>query len=266
MTRTTADEQATEPSDSEDPAGERPASGATAGRDDAAAEAREIAEPEPGTSAGAHGTVEPGTASAAARGIDPGESRARTENRTDGPRERRRRLLRIGDPVRAAGVALVVAAAACAAYFGWSWYDAAHDEALRFSRTRDAVLRAAEQGVQNLNTLDYRKVGEGFARWEASSTGDLHDQLVKGRAQFEAQVRQARTVTTARILEGAVTELDARAGKAGVIVALQITVTPPNGRPTTKPSRMRAQLTRTPSGWKLSALGQAPVGTTGNTG
>jgi Mce-associated membrane protein len=178
------------------------------------------------------------------------------------PGGRRRRLPRISDPVLLAATVLVVAAGACAAYFGWSWYRAAHDDALAYSRARDAVLYAAEQGVQNMNTLDYRKVDQGLAAWEDSSTGDLHQELVQGRAQFMAQVQVAKTVTTAKILDGAVTELDDRTGKAGVIVAVQITVTPPSGPPTTKQSRMRAQLTRTPSGWKLSALGQAPVGTT----
>lgn len=170
---------------------------------------------------------------------------------------------RVLDPLRAVAIALVALAAVAAAYFGWSWYGAAHDGSLRFSRQRDAVLRAGEQGVQNLNTLDYRKVDEGFSLWEDSSTGDLHQQLVQGRDQFQAQVRQARTVTTAKILDGAITELDDRAGKASMIVAVQITVTPASGAPATKQSRMQAQLARTPSGWKLSALGQAPVGTSG---
>jgi Mce-associated membrane protein len=167
------------------------------------------------------------------------------------------------DPLRAVAVALVVVAAVAAGYFGWSWYAAAHDGSLRFSKERDAVLRAGEQGVQNLNTLDYRKVDEGFSLWEDSSTGDLHQQLLQGRDQFEAQVRQARTVTTAKILDGAIVELDARAGKARMIVAVQITVAPASGAPATKQSRMQAQLARTPSGWKLNALGQAPVGASG---
>jgi Mce-associated membrane protein len=128
------------------------------------------------------------------------------------------------------------------------------------------VLRAGEQGVQNMNTLDYRKVDQGLTAWEDSSTGDLHQELVQGRAQFTSQVQLVKTVTTAKILDAAVTELDDRTGKAGLIVAVQITVTPPTGTPATKQSRMRAQLTRTPSGWKLSALGQAPVGTTANGG
>jgi hypothetical protein len=172
------------------------------------------------------------------------------------------------DPVLLVATVLAVAAAACAGYFGWSWYGAAHDDSLAYSRDRDTVLRAAEQGVQNMNTLDYRKVDQGLTAWEDSSTGDLHEELVKGRAQFTAQVRLAKTTTTAKILDGAVTELDDRTGKASAIVAVRIVVTPPKGAPTTKQSRMRAELTRTSSGWKLSALGQAPVGSTatGSTG
>lgn len=166
-------------------------------------------------------------------------------------------------PIRVAAIAIVTAAALCAGYFGWSWYSAAHDDSLAFSRDRDVVLRAGEQGVQNMNTLDYRTVDQDLATWENSSTGALHDELVQGRPQFEAQVRQARTVTTAKVLDAAVTELDDRAGKAGMVIALQITVTPETGAPTTKQSRMRAQLERTAHGWKLSALGQAPVGSAG---
>ncbi|MBC6468578.1 hypothetical protein HKK74_24220 [Actinomadura alba] len=162
----------------------------------------------------------------------------------------------------AAALVPAVIAASCAGWFGWSYYRAAHDDSLRYSQSRDEVLRAGEQAVQNLNTLDHRDVDRGLNIWLDSSAGELHQQITQGREQFEQQVRQAKTISTARILEGAVTELDDRAGKAGVIVAVQITVTPPTGTPTTKQSRLLGQLTRTSSGWKLTALGQAPIGDT----
>jgi len=73
-------------------------------------------------------------------------------------------------------------------------------------------------------------------------------------------VQQAQTVSTAKILSGAVTELDTRTGKAGVMIALRITVEAPKSKPAVKESRMLGELTRTPDGWKLSALGQAPMG------
>ncbi|MCG5120325.1 hypothetical protein MA546_16385, partial [Streptomyces sp. T7(2022)] len=60
----------------------------------------------------------------------------------------------------------------------------------------------------------------------------------------------------------AVTELDDRAGRARVLVALRVTVKAPGAEKTDKDSRMLGELTRTGGGWKLSALGQAPVGGT----
>ncbi|MET9218026.1 hypothetical protein ABZX65_04445 [Streptomyces sp. NPDC003300] len=160
----------------------------------------------------------------------------------------------------ATAVALAVAAAVAAALTGWSWYGAAHDDDAAFARTRDTVLAAGEQAVQNMNTLDHSDVDHGLDIWESSTTGDLHSQLVQGRAAFEKQVRQAQTVSTAKILSGAVTELDTRTGKASVMIALRITVEAPKAKPAVKESRMLGELTRTDTGWKLSALGQAPMG------
>ncbi|MBW8481661.1 hypothetical protein K1Y72_04705 [Actinomadura sp. PM05-2] len=155
--------------------------------------------------------------------------------------------------------ALLCAAAVAAAWFGWGWYAAAHDSSLRYSWLREQVLQAGEQGVQNLSTLDYRTVDAGLKVWRDSSTGELHDQLVQGGAQFKADVQRGRTVTTAKVLDGAVGELDERAGRATVLTAVQITVTPAQGAPSSKQSRLVARLTRTPAGWKVSALGQAPA-------
>jgi Mce-associated membrane protein len=163
-------------------------------------------------------------------------------------------------PLLLAALALVLAAAVAAGVTGWSWYGAAHDGDAAFARTRDTVLAAGEQAAQNMNTLDHADLDHGLDVWEASTTGDLHTQLVQGRADFEKQVRQAQTVSTAKVLSGAVTELDTRTGKAGVMIALQITVRAPKAQPSVKESRLLGELTRTPAGWKLSALGQAPLG------
>jgi Mce-associated membrane protein len=156
-------------------------------------------------------------------------------------------------------VILTVLSAVAAAVFGTLWWLAAHDSDAQFSAARDQVLQAAEQGAVNLNTLDYRTADEGLRLWQQSTTGDLHEQLVSGADGFLAQVRQAKTVTTARVLSGAVTELDERAGRASAILALEVTVTPSTGQPSNKRERLAAQLTRTAGGWRLSAIGQVPV-------
>jgi len=164
---------------------------------------------------------------------------------------------------RTAALVLAVLALLSAAWFGWSWYGAAHDESLRFSETRDEVLRAGEQAVLNLNTLDYRNLNTGLKLWQDSSTSELYQQIVQGRAAFEREVKKAQTITSAKVLDAAVTELDQHAGKASVIVGVQITVTPPKGEPVVKKTRLMAELTRTATGWKLSALAQAPAGANG---
>ncbi|QGV77623.1 hypothetical protein [Streptomyces ficellus] len=164
-----------------------------------------------------------------------------------------------GTPLLPAAAALALLAAGGAGWGGWSWYAAAHDESTAYATTRDEVLAAGEQAVQNMNTLDHRDLRRGLDTWQGSATGDLLAQLTEGRPEFERRIQQAKTVTHAKVLAGAVTELDTRAGRAGVMVALRITVTPPKGTPAAKESRMLGELTRTPGGWKLSALGQAPV-------
>ncbi|HEX2312415.1 MAG TPA: hypothetical protein VHJ17_01690 [Thermomonospora sp.] len=168
------------------------------------------------------------------------------------------------DPVRAVALVLACAAAVWAAWSGYTWYDRAHDDDLHYAELRDEVRRSGEQAVINLNTLDYRTLAQSLKTWQDSSTSELYQQIVQGRAQFEKNIADARTITKARILESAVSELDEHSGRARIIVAVQITVTPPDGQPATKRLRQIGELTRTSSGWKLSALGEAPVGSSGN--
>ncbi|MBT2901075.1 hypothetical protein HET64_31710, partial [Streptomyces sp. McG3] len=115
-----------------------------------------------------------------------------------------------------AALALAVCAAGAAGWGGWLRYEATHDDAASFAQARDDARAAGEQAVQNMNTLDHRSLEKGLDSWEQSTTGDLHSQLVDGRDAFAEQIAAARTVSTAKVLSGAVTELDQRAGRAGV--------------------------------------------------
>ena len=166
----------------------------------------------------------------------------------------------LAEPVVAAALVLAILAALFAAWSGWSWYRASTAGPPPDAQLRDQALQAGEQAVQNFNTLDYRKVAAGLALWEQSSTGPLRAEISKGRAQFEQQIQQTKTITTARILDGALTALNPQAGTASIIVAVQITVTPASGSPVTKQIRLVGTLAKTASGWKLSQLGQLPVG------
>ncbi len=163
-------------------------------------------------------------------------------------------------PLPALVLVLALVAGGFAVWAGQDWYRAAHDDRAAYAVQRDEALAAGEQAVQNLNTLDHQDLNRGLDLWESSTTGELREQLVSGRADFAEQVKKAKTVTSARVLSGAVTELDDRAGRARVLIALRVTVKASGGAKTEKDSRMLGELTRAGGQWRLSALGQAPVG------
>ncbi len=161
------------------------------------------------------------------------------------------------DPVRLSAIVLLAASVLFAAFGGWYWLSAPRGSS--DAQVRDQALRSGEQAVLNFNTLDYRHVTAGVNLWLQSSTGPLHAQIVAGKASFEQQIVKAQTTTTARILDAALTSLNAGGGRATIIVAIQLTVTPASGTASTKQSRLEGTLVRTSSGWKLSGLTQVPV-------
>jgi len=167
---------------------------------------------------------------------------------------------RLRDPVLAVAIVLAVLAAGFAAWSGWAWHSAAQSDQSALAQTRDEVLQAGEQDVQNFNTLSYRNVSQGLALWEQSSAGALRTEVVAGRSEFEQQVEQAKTITTAKILDAALVTLNLHGGTATIIAAVQLNVIPAQGAADSKQTRLQGQLTRTASGWKLTALGQVPVG------
>jgi Mce-associated membrane protein len=133
------------------------------------------------------------------------------------------------------------------------------DDSIGFTKIRDEVINAGQAEVVTFHTLDYRKVDEGLDNWEKSSTGALHDEVVGRRATSRQAIENAKTSTTAKALTVALTELDARAGTATMIAAMQLTVNAEGKQPEQKYLRIRATVQRTPDGWKLSGIGQVNV-------
>jgi Mce-associated membrane protein len=168
------------------------------------------------------------------------------------------------NPLLAVSVVLVAIAVACAAWFGSSWLRAASSGTLGLVQARDQALQVGEQEILNLNTLDYRTVHQGLAIWLASSTGRLHHYFTANEAAFAQDVIKTKAVTTARILDAALTRLNAAAGTATIIAAVEVTVIPQAGRPTIKTESEQGQLIRTPDGWKLSFLTIPPSGAPGS--
>ncbi|OLF16534.1 hypothetical protein BU204_16650 [Actinophytocola xanthii] len=158
-----------------------------------------------------------------------------------------------------AAVALLVAAASVAVWFGVSWFNAANDDGLEYSRTRDEVDRVARAAIQTMNTLDYRKLDQGLADWSDATTGALHAEISKLSEENKQQLRDAKSVTSAQVRSSAVRELDERSGKAVVIAAVKITVSTGGGEPVDKYQRIEASLVRTEeAGWKLDGIGKVP--------
>src|SRR5256885_6911828 len=154
-------------------------------------------------------------------------------------------------------VALVVAAAVVAAYFGVAWIKAGTDGTVARAQTRDEVDRVARSAIITFHTLDYHKVDEGLNNWLNASTGDLHNDVVGRKDSSKQAIESAKTVTTANILSLAVVDLKDVEGSASGIAAVEGTVTP-DGKPSEKKYlRIQGDLLRTPQdGWKLSAIGQ----------
>jgi|tagenome__1003787_1003787.scaffolds.fasta_scaffold20912361_2 Mce-associated membrane protein len=155
-------------------------------------------------------------------------------------------------------IALVVAAALVAGWFGVAWFNASNNDDLGFSAKRDEVDRVARAAIVTMNKLDYRKLEEGLDDWADATTGPLHDEITGLTADKKKQLKDAKPVTSAKITSSAVKELDDRGGKATVIAAIEKTVQTGNGKAQPSYQRIQATLTRTADGWKLENLGPVP--------
>ncbi|MCA1655248.1 MAG: hypothetical protein LC635_02045 [Pseudonocardiaceae bacterium] len=155
-------------------------------------------------------------------------------------------------------VALVVATAAVAVWFGVGWMRAANDDSLAYSKVRDEVNRVGQNAIVTMNTLDYRKVDQGLADWETATTGTLHDEVVRDKKSSRDAIVAAQSVTKATVLSSAVAELDDRAGQASVLVALKVNVAVQGEEPVDKYMRLAGKLQRTEDGWKLYEIGRVP--------
>ena len=160
--------------------------------------------------------------------------------------------------VLSVSIALVVAAAVVAGWFGVAWFNASNNEDLGFSGKRDEVDRVARAAIVTMNTLDYRKLDEGLANWADATTGPLHDEITGLTADKKKQLKDAKPITSAKITSSAVKELEDRGGKATVIAAIEKTVQTGNGKAQPSYQRIQATLTRTADGWKLENLGPVP--------
>lgn len=162
------------------------------------------------------------------------------------------RLVR--DPLVATLTVLTVVAVAAAAWFGVAWVSAARDDGLAQAQQRDAVLRAAGQGLVTLHTIDHREANRDVAAWLDVTAGGLHRDLEGDQAGQVEQARQTKVVSDAELLRAAVTELNAHAGTARVIAVLSTTVATGGENASTGRKRLNADLVRRDGQWQISAV------------
>lgn len=169
-------------------------------------------------------------------------------------------------PLRTTALALTTAAAICAAWFGASWLSAAHSSSVNVARTRDAALQAAEQAAVNLNTLDYRHARSDLKLWLDSSTGSLHSSIAQDLQQEMQVAQQEKLVTSATVLDGAITRLDASSGTASVMLAMTFNVQISGSGRAAKFESELGTVRRTAAGWRLASLCPTSGCTSGSSG
>lgn len=156
-------------------------------------------------------------------------------------------------PVLAASALLAVSVLA-AGGFGISWALAANDSSVELAATRDRVLSAGRQAVINYNSIDHRQAQQDMDQALDGTTGPLRDVLEGSRDQRIKRITENKVVMRAEVLDSALTELNTREGKARMIASYKITKEPADGKPSTSRWRVRAELTRTGQGWKMSRM------------
>jgi Mce-associated membrane protein len=161
-----------------------------------------------------------------------------------------------------AGGALAVAAFLAAALFGGLWWAASADDEVDLAQARDEVVRVGRSAVKAFTELDYRNPDQFFDRALQVSTGDVRKQIEDSREANKKTLLEAKTVTTTKVLDLAVDELNEHEGKARFLAALQIEVRQ-GEKSTVKPIRVECEMTRVEQdgeqAWKLSGIGPVPV-------
>jgi Mce-associated membrane protein len=147
---------------------------------------------------------------------------------------------------------LSVVSVLVAAWFGWSWWRSAHDDFAVRAHDRDAVLAAASDALVALNTIDYRDAGTAVDGWLQVTSGELGKTLAGDRQLQLDRATASRTEASASVDRAAVTEL--HGDTARVIAVLDVRLSTNGSPPATNRSRLNAELTRTPEGWKVDAV------------
>jgi Mce-associated membrane protein len=135
---------------------------------------------------------------------------------------------------------------------GYAWWRAASDDSAARGRDRDAVLAAAGPELVTLNTIDYRAAGADVDRWIAATTGQYGKDLAGDRQVQIDRATTARTVSTASLVQAAVTEISD--GTARLLAVLDVRVSTGGGAVSPRLNRLTVDVARSNSGWKIAGV------------
>lgn len=157
-------------------------------------------------------------------------------------------------------IAVAVLAVAGATWGGIAWWHAhqAAERAAADAAAGQAALRDARHDVLTMNTMDYRTVGSCWQAWLGVSTGTLHGQLTQSATLLTRQFQQQKLITSGTITKAEVVSADSVAGTATILGTEDLHVTD-NGTRAINHEGFRADLLRTPDGWRLTAFATDPL-------
>lgn len=158
------------------------------------------------------------------------------------------------------GLLALVVAAVIAVVGSWWWWDAAHDDQLALAQDRDAALIAATEGVETINSLDYRDTGADLAAWQDVTTGQFQDGIAGITDSQRQLLVDEQKIATAEVVDAAVLSIEG--DEATVVAAVEITVVDdavPDSESTLKRNRFSAQMKLVEGEWKISDLKQVAV-------
>ncbi|MEU8637396.1 hypothetical protein AB0C38_34910 [Amycolatopsis sp. NPDC048633] len=141
-----------------------------------------------------------------------------------------------------------------AGFTGYSWWRAASDDSAARGRERDAVLAAAGPELVTLNTIDYRSAGADVDRWIAATAGQYGKDLAGDRQVQIDRATTARTVSSASLVQAAVTEIDVSRGTARLLAVLDVRVSTSGGAVSPRLNRLTVDVSRADSGWKIAGV------------
>lgn len=147
---------------------------------------------------------------------------------------------------------ITVVAVLAAGFAGARWWQVEHSTAVTYADSRDAARAAGTDGVQRLNTIDYRHADAGLRDWQAVSTGALLDRFRSETETDKKRLAATKTISSAKVLRSAVTALDDRAGTASMLALVAVSLHT-NGKSSTTNTRATLELRRTSDGWLLSS-------------